>query len=475
MNIAILGPSGAGKGTHAASLSARYALTQVSTGDLFRENLKSRSALGLVARKYIERAELVPDEVVEAMVEEWCYRLPLDQGALFDGFPRTIDQVRFLDALLLRIERQLDAVVYLHVADEAIAHRLAGRLICRRCQTPFHETLNPPVRPGLCDRCGSELYHRPDDTPELVRARLRAFHRATDAVLDHYVEAHKLLILPGDGAINDVDARLLESVEQVRQGRGAFASREDRDRLPRALLAAPLAPELARATLDLVLLGAPGSGKGTQAELLCARLRLPHIATGDLFRENLRLATDLGKLAKSYMERGELVPDGITDAMVAERLSRADAQPGFVLDGFPRTLHQAHALGDLMARSQRRLAAALYINVPDEEIVRRLSGRLICKQCQSPYHTLFHPPKQPDRCDRCGGELYQRADDNPATVRARLATFHDQTEPLIEFYREAGLLHEVSGTGDLPQVCDRSLEALASVVKLPPVPVGDDI
>lgn len=475
LNLSIIGPSGAGKGTHAASLCTRFQLRQVSTGDLFRENLQSRSALGLVARKYMEHGDLVPDEVVDAMIEEWCYRLPLDQGALFDGFPRTIDQVHFLDELLQRIDRQLDAVVYLHLPDEHVVERLAGRSICRRCQTPYHDTFNPPARPAVCDRCGGEVYHRPDDTPELVRARLRVFHRATDLVLDHYAAAGKLLIVSGEGTITGVDERLVRSIEAVRTESATYSTVEERARLPQVPSAGMVPPELAHKTIDLVLLGGPGSGKGTQAELLSRRLQLPHIATGDLFRENLKRETDLGKLAKTYMERGELVPDAITDAMVAERLARSDAQPGFILDGFPRTLHQAHALTDLMARMRRRLATVLYIHVPDEEIVRRLSGRLICRNCQSPYHTLFNPPKKPGVCDRCGGELYQRSDDTPSTVRARLATFHDQTEPLIAFYREAGLLQQIEGVGELAHVRDRSLAALARAVDLPEPPAGEDI
>ncbi|OGA10934.1 MAG: adenylate kinase [Betaproteobacteria bacterium RIFCSPLOWO2_02_64_14] len=223
--------------------------------------------------------------------------------------------------------------------------------------------------------------------------------------------------------------------------------------------------QLARPSLDLVLLGGPGSGKGTQAEQLSRELKLPHIATGDLFRENLKNATDLGKLAKTYMDRGELVPDDVTEAMVEERLARPDTQRGFILDGFPRTLPQAQALMDMMASLQRRIAGVLYINVSDEAIVNRLSGRLICRNCQTPYHKQFKPPKTPGVCDNCGGELYQRDDDNPNTVRARLKTFHGQTVPLIEYYDKAGLLHEISGEGEVSQVVERSLAAARSLSK----------
>jgi len=218
------------------------------------------------------------------------------------------------------------------------------------------------------------------------------------------------------------------------------------------------APAVAPASpLDLVLLGGPGSGKGTQADALSRQLELPHIATGDLFRDNLNRATELGRLAKTYMNRGELVPDDVTDAMVEERLTRQDAHGGFVLDGFPRTLPQAQALTQMLARLQRRLAGVLLIKVSDEAIVSRLSGRLICHDCQAPYHELYKAPRRAGVCDTCGGALYRREDDNPDTVRARLATYHRQTEPLIDYYAKAGLLCEISGEGGVAEVTERTL------------------
>jgi adenylate kinase len=227
--------------------------------------------------------------------------------------------------------------------------------------------------------------------------------------------------------------------------------------------AAPVAPAAALPSVDLVLLGGPGSGKGTQAEQLCAALQLPHLATGDLFRENLKRQTDLGRLAKTYMDRGELVPDDVTDAMVRERLAQPDTREGFVLDGFPRTLPQAHALDEMMAGLNRRLEGVLYIKVSDGEIVNRLSGRWICRQCQTPYHRQFKPPKRDGACDACGGELYQRDDDNPETVKSRLKTFHAQTAPLVEHYRQAGLLHEIDGEGNVSEVTSRTLAKAQSL------------
>ena len=213
----------------------------------------------------------------------------------------------------------------------------------------------------------------------------------------------------------------------------------------------------------LVLLGPPGAGKGTQAERLQEELKLPHVASGDLFRENLRNETELGLLAKKYMDRGDLVPDDVTIAMVRDRLQRPDCDQGTILDGFPRTQAQAQALDRMLADMGRRLDGVLYIAVPDEELVRRLSGRWICRQCQTPYHTLFSPPAKEGVCDACGGELYQRDDDKPETVRARLKVYHQQTSPLIDYYRQAGLLVEVDGAGDIETVSAALLEAARSL------------
>ena len=161
----------------------------------------------------------------------------------------------------------------------------------------------------------------------------------------------------------------------------------------------------------------------------------------------MRKKTELGKLAKAYIDRGELVPDDVTEAMLKERLSRADTSNGFIMDGFPRTLPQAEALTEIMTGMGRGLDAVLHIKVSDEEIIERLSGRLVCRNCQTPYHMTFNPPQVVGVCDICQGELYQRADDNPETIRARLKTYHAQTVPLIDYYKIAGLLIEIDGTG----------------------------
>lgn len=215
--------------------------------------------------------------------------------------------------------------------------------------------------------------------------------------------------------------------------------------------------------MDLVLLGAPGSGKGTQAAYLQEELGLTHVASGDLFRDHLQRKTELGMQAGAYMETGALVPDAITIAMLRERVSQPDAVNGVLLDGFPRTMEQAIALNEMMATLGREISAVLYVEVPDEELVARLSGRVICRECQVPFHRTANPFRT---CPfhRCHGEhLYQRADDKPETVRARLVTFHRQTAPVIDYYRLINLLVTVPGHGSVEEVKRATLEAVRKI------------
>ena len=211
--------------------------------------------------------------------------------------------------------------------------------------------------------------------------------------------------------------------------------------------------------MDLVLLGAPGSGKGTQADHLRRELGLTHVASGDLFRDHLNRKTALGLQASEYMSRGALVPDPITIAMLRERVSQSDTASGVLFDGFPRTMEQAIALNEMMATLARGIDAVLYVEVPDEELVERLSGRLICRDCQVPFHRTANPFRACPH-GRCAGEhLYQRADDAPETVRARLVTFHRQTAPVIDYYRLINLLVTVPGHGAVDDVKRSMLDA----------------
>jgi adenylate kinase len=210
----------------------------------------------------------------------------------------------------------------------------------------------------------------------------------------------------------------------------------------------------------IILLGAPGAGKGTQAVTLARELKLMHVATGDLFRQALERQTELGLKAKAYMEKGVLVPDEITIQMVLERILAPDCEGGAILDGFPRNVNQARALDERLARQSRAIDRVIYIKVSREELISRLGGRWICRQCQAPYHEVNSPPRAAGKCDRCGGELYQRADDTPETVEKRLEVYFNETAPLIEYYTRAGKLVEVAGEGDVAEVAGRIVAAV---------------
>jgi adenylate kinase len=215
--------------------------------------------------------------------------------------------------------------------------------------------------------------------------------------------------------------------------------------------------------LNLVLLGPPGSGKGTQGERLQEDFRLPYYATGDILRAAVREGTELGSQAKDYMDRGDLVPDEVMVGLIAERVSRSEAGDGFILDGFPRTTAQAEALDSKMSELGRGITVAILIDVPDDEVIRRLSGRRTCVKEGHIFHVEFDPPKNDDVCDICGARLEIRDDDKPEVVRKRLATYHEKTEPVVSYYEEHGILRRVDGSREPDDVNDRIRAMLATL------------
>lgn len=210
----------------------------------------------------------------------------------------------------------------------------------------------------------------------------------------------------------------------------------------------------------IVLLGAPGAGKGTQAAMLTDKLKLVQVATGDLFRKALQQQTELGKKAKVYMDKGQLVPDEITIQMVMERLSAPDVAKGAIFDGFPRNIEQAKVLDKALKQQSKAIDKAVYIKVSEEEVLKRLSGRWVCRNCQTPYHEVDNPPKVKGICDRCGGQLYQRDDDKPETIKKRLQVYLKETAPLTDYYKKAGKLAEVVSEGGPENVNKNIVSAL---------------
>jgi adenylate kinase len=206
--------------------------------------------------------------------------------------------------------------------------------------------------------------------------------------------------------------------------------------------------------MRIVLLGGPGSGKGTQAKKLIDKIGVPQISTGDIFRAALKEGTPMGLKAKTYMDKGELVPDDVVIGVVEERLTKPDLDKGYMLDGFPRTLPQAQALDKILTKQTKSIDHAILVDVPDQELVARLSGRRTCRnsECGKMYHVMFNPPKKEGVCDGCGSELYQRDDDSEATIRERLTVYNNQTAPLIDYYENKGLLRRVKGVGPIDEI-----------------------
>ncbi len=204
--------------------------------------------------------------------------------------------------------------------------------------------------------------------------------------------------------------------------------------------------------MKIVMLGAPGAGKGTQAAMICEKYQIPHISTGDIFRSNIKNGTELGKKAKEYMDQGKLVPDELTIQLLLDRVEKEDCAAGYVLDGFPRTIPQAEVLTEALAKTGEKVDYAVNVDVPDANIVHRMSGRRSCPKCGASYHTEYIPPKAEGICDACGSNLIQRDDDKAETVQNRLAVYHDQTQPLIDYYEKAGVLRTVDGTKDKDEV-----------------------
>ena len=212
--------------------------------------------------------------------------------------------------------------------------------------------------------------------------------------------------------------------------------------------------------MRLILVGPPGAGKGTQAVFLAAHFGIPHISTGDIFRANIKGETELGKLAKSYLDSGNFVPDSVTNDMVRDRLTHVDTAPGFLLDGYPRNVGQAEFLAEVLLKNSTPLDAVLELSIPNEEIIKRLSGRRVCRNCGATSHVIFDKSKVEGVCDNCGGELYQREDDKEEVIAHRLSVYAEQTEPIIAFYRELGLLNVISAVGDVSEISTNAVAAL---------------
>ncbi len=214
--------------------------------------------------------------------------------------------------------------------------------------------------------------------------------------------------------------------------------------------------------MDIILLGPPGSGKGTQAKMIADKYKVKHISTGDILRENVRNGTPLGVEAKKFMDAGKLVPDTLLIDIIKDRLAKPDVKAGWMLDGYPRTIPQAEALDKILPSLGQKIDVVLNVDVPDQELIKRVTGRRMCK-CGTTYHVQFNPPKVPGKCDACGADLYQRQDDTEATVKQRLQAYHTQTQPLIDYYTKRGIVATVIGVGDIKAIFDKITKVLDKI------------
>jgi adenylate kinase len=386
LRIVLLGPPGAGKGTQAARLAATLGLAHVATGEVVRAHMSDGSALGQIAKDYADSGELVPDEIVIDMVLDRLTQPDCANGFVLDGFPHSIAQARALDRRLGELGNPLDAAVGLEVSEDELYRRLASRA-------------------------------RPEDSEEIVRKRLHVLAGATRPLLDYYDEREILFTVPAAGTVDEVADRLLATPAEVSRRAAAHPTRQP----PTAM--------------RVVLLGAPGAGKGTQAERLASAFGLAHVATGEVFRANVDDATPLGRIANDYLESGELVPDEVVIDMVMDRLAQPDCAHGFVLDGFPRNIAQARALDRRLGELGNPLDAAVGLEVSDEELYRRLAARA-------------------------------RPEDTEDTIRTRVHIFASTTRPLLDYYDEHGILLSVPAGGTVEEVTRRVLAASGEVARL---------
>jgi adenylate kinase len=391
MGVVLLGPPGAGKGTQAARIAAHLEIPHIATGDMLRANLAEGTPLGRVAKRYMQGGELVPDDIVFEIVAERLAQPDCHRGFVLDGFPRSVAQARALSRHLEELGSPLDAALSLEVDEEKLVHRLSARA-------------------------------RADDDEQTVRSRLRVFAKTNGPLVAYYEERDLLATVDADGEIDEITQHIVAMLEEVA-----------RHPLRRRLRAPAQAAE-AR-SMRMALLGPPGAGKGTQGARLATHFGIPHIATGDIFRANMTKSTPLGRMAQEYVDSGELVPDDIVFEIVAERLAEPDCRAGFALDGFPRSLSQAEVLDRRLNERGTPLDVALYLDVPEEELVRRAASRA-------------------------------RPDDDEEILRARLRVFNSTTRPLVDHYDDRDLLVCVDGTGEIEHVTNNILVGLVNFALL---------
>lgn len=441
MNIAIIGPNCAGKTTCAKKIAKEFGLLRFSLGQMIKDSIRAHTFLGLMTRPYAVRGNFVPDEVANAALEEKITSNTEARGFVFDGFPCTLYQAVYMIDLLQQQGMKLDGVIFMKVAPDTTFERAFAR---------------------------KSTDEQIEKTPESISGRINNYKNVAEPILRLFANSSSFLIVDAERSNEETYPQIrsfIKSVENETFKPTPIASLEKE--IDQFLASYHLTEKTPVSTspLNLVLMGPPGCGKGTHSGCLSEFLSVPAISTGNLFRDHLKNKTALGAIAGAFINAGRLVPDAVTAAIVKKRLNDTDAMHGFILDGFPRTVPQADALDTILTVSSRSLDGVIYINVPDEEIIRRMAGRRFCPRCQNTYHILFNKPKKEGVCDLDGEKLIIRSDDKESTVKERLEAYRRQTLPVIEHYRQRGLLQEIIGKAQIDIVRERMMDSTRAIIR----------
>lgn len=386
LNIALFGPPGAGKGTQSKKLLEKYNLTYISTGDLLRTEIEEDSEIGKKAKEIINHGGLVSDEMIVQLIEKRITMNTHSRGILFDGFPRTVVQAYILDGLLLKLNTNLHMMLSLEVPNEELTHRLLLR---------------------------SETSGRADDTAEVIKIRLQEYENKTKPVAAYYQKQDKYIPLNGVGTIDEIFSSIVDVIEKNKE----------------------------KEYTNIVLLGKPGSGKGTQGDMLAKKHNLVYISTGKLLRKEIANNTELGKIAKPFMDRGEIVPDEIPIQLIADNIEKYPDANGFIFKGFPRTIVQAYILDGLLQRNGMRVSAMIELKIGTLSALKRLSARA----------------QDPD-----SARNYDMSTD---LIVNRLEQYREKTEPVIDFYQKQNKFHRVDADGSREEVFNKLSDSISELIK----------
>jgi len=424
------GPPGAGKGTHAPKIEARVGIPQLSTGDMLRAAVTAKTPVGLEADKLMQEGQLVPDEVVARIVQDRIKEADCERGFLLDGFPRTVKQAQMLDTFLKEAGEKVSLVIALQVPDSVLEERICGRWTHKASGRSYHvkfkkpqslqEGMTPSAENMLDDETNEPLVQRKDDTAEALKSRLKTYHEETSPVLEYYGKEGVLM----------------------KQINGAQTEGKDNIALVWKDIDAAIAP-FALPRRIMILFGPPGSGKGTQAPKIVAKLQIPQLSTGDMLRAAADAGTPAGLEAAKLMKNGELVPDDVVAGCIETRIKDDDCNGGFILDGFPRTAEQAKLLDGILGKTSDKVSIIIALETPDEVLTERICGRWIHKASGRSYHVKNLPPKslaggEPSEAnmldDDTGEPLTRRADDTEEALKKRLETYRAETLPVLAYY-----------------------------------------